>query len=237
MLQSIFRKKSPQSAKTPIRSAVPSITQDTGVQHELLRRNQGWADQVVVQQPTIFEECAKGQQPKILWIGCADSRVPPEQIVSCAPGDIFVHRNIANVCIFSDLNSLSVVQYAVEVLKVEEIIVCGHYGCGGVKAAMGNQSYGMIDNWLSNIKSVYHKLEQSEQENLMVELNVANSVNVLCQTPILQNAWAQGQPITVHGWSYSFENGRIYDLNIQIASPNDIEKTDEYRYDLNKFVY
>lgn len=198
----------------------------------LLTKNKEWADRIRAQNPTFFQSLVSQQKPELLWIGCSDSRVPANEIVDLAPGEVFVHRNIANVVLHTDLNCLSVLQYAVEVLKVKHVIVCGHYGCGGVKAAMESKQYGLIDNWLRNIKDIYKvneaKLEKIRDEgqrwDLMTELNVYASVSAVCQTTIVQNAWARGQPLSVHGWCYRLNDGRIRDLGVVINRPDDIDK-------------
>ncbi|MES2427284.1 MAG: carbonate dehydratase [Bacteroidota bacterium] len=178
-----------------------------------------------------FTKLANGQNPPVLWIGCADSRVPANQITNTAPGEIFVHRNIANMVIHTDMNMLSVLDYAVNVLKVNHVIVTGHYGCGGVTAAMSNQEFGLIDNWLRHIKDVYRlyadELEAIEDESKrvdrLVELNVIENAYNLCKTSIVQNAWAKGQELSVHGWVYSLQTGIITDMNV---STQDNEKMD-----------
>jgi carbonic anhydrase len=172
--------------------------------------------------PDYFTKLAKGQAPPVLWIGCADSRVPANQITNTAPGEIFVHRNIANMVIHSDMNMLSVLDYAVTVLKVKHVIVTGHYGCGGVIAAMGNQQFGLIDNWLRHIKDVYrlHASKLDAIENMdercdrLVEYNVIENVRNLCKTSIVQNAWKNGEALGVHGWVYSLSTGVITDMKV-----------------------
>ncbi|KAI8339710.1 carbonic anhydrase [Chlamydoabsidia padenii] len=187
----------------------------------LLENNRQWAAAVIQEDPEFFKTIALQQEPKILWIGCSDSRVPANQIVQLGPGEIFVHRNIANVVNHADLNCLSVIQYAVEALKVEHIIVCGHYNCGGVTAALSNKSLGLIDNWLRSIKDVY-RLHESEFDNLkdegsrirkLVELNAINSAKNVCHSVIVQNAWEKGQKLTVHAWAYDIEDGRAKKLD------------------------
>lgn len=190
---------------------------------QLLKGNEDWVTRTNAEDPDFFERLAAGQAPKFLWIGCADSRVPTSQITDTLPGEIFVHRNIANMVVHTDINMLSVLQYAVDVLGVEHVIVCGHYGCGGVDAALGNRSYGLIDNWLRNIKDVY-RLHMKELEELkgralsdrMVELNVIEQVYNLCKTNIIQEAWSRGHHPHVHGWVYSLKDGRIKDLNVTV---------------------
>lgn len=180
-----------------------------------------------------FLNLSKQQKPEYLWIGCSDSRVPANQIVDMLPGQIFVHRNIANIVVHTDLNSLSVIQYAVEVLKVKHIIVCGHYGCGGIQAAMENKDHGLIDNWLRNVKDVYryhqNKLDAiiNEKEKLdkLCELNVIEQVSNVCHTTIVQNAWKTGQELSVHGWIYNIEDGILRDLDVCITGLDEISTT------------
>lgn len=193
---------------------------------DVFENNQQWADNIKQQQPDFFKESAKGQSPDILWIGCSDSRVPPAQLTQLGPGDLFVHRNIANVIPHSDINSQSVIQYAVSVLKVKHVVICGHYGCGGVTAAYEDQNLGLIDNWLSNIEDVYrtHKDEieaqSSEEEKLsrFCELNVREQVKNMCHSPFVKKAWKEGQDLTVHGLIYDLKSGLLNDLDIEINS-------------------
>ncbi|WP_111636707.1 carbonate dehydratase [Marinomonas shanghaiensis] len=193
---------------------------------ELFNKNREWAAKVTAEDPEFFSTLSKQQKPEYLWIGCADSRVPANQIVDLLPGEVFVHRNIANVVVHTDLNCLSVIQFAVDVLKVKHIMVVGHYGCGGIKAAMGTEEHGMIDNWLRHIKDVYrlHREELDGIENeharfdRMCELNVVEQVANVCQSSIVQNAWKIGQELHVHGWCYSIEDGHITDLKRTVSS-------------------
>ena len=193
---------------------------------ELFDQNKQWAEEIKKRQPNFFEDSAKGQSPNYLWIGCADSRVPPTQLTKLGPGDLFVHRNIANVISHSDINSRSVLQYAVSVLKVNHVVICGHYGCGGVKAAYEDQNLGLIDNWLAGIKDVYrnHKNEiekvGSEEDKLkrFCELNVLAQVQNTCHSPFVQQAWAEGQELSVHGLIYDLETGLLNDLDISVTS-------------------
>jgi carbonic anhydrase len=193
---------------------------------ELFSKNREWAAKVTKEDPDFFSTLSKQQMPEYLWIGCADSRVPANQIVDLLPGEVFVHRNIANVVVHTDLNCLSVIQFAVDVLKVKHIMVVGHYGCGGIKAAMGTEEHGMIDNWLRHIKDVYrlHRKEidaiKDEQIRFdrMCELNVVEQVANVCQSSIVQNAWRIGQEIHVHGWCYSLGNGHIKDLEVTVSN-------------------
>ena len=193
---------------------------------DLFNKNREWAAKVTAEDPEFFSTLSKQQQPEYLWIGCADSRVPANQIVDLLPGEVFVHRNIANVVVHTDLNCLSVIQFAVDVLKVKHIMVVGHYGCGGIKAAMGTEEHGMIDNWLRHIKDVYRlhrvELDAIEDEHTrfdrMCELNVVEQVANVCQSSIVQNAWKIGQELHVHGWCYSIEDGHITDLKRTVSS-------------------
>jgi carbonic anhydrase len=193
---------------------------------DLFNKNREWAAKVTAEDPEFFSTLSKQQQPEYLWIGCADSRVPANQIVDLLPGEVFVHRNIANVVVHTDLNCLSVIQFAVDVLKVKHIMVVGHYGCGGIKAAMGTEEHGMIDNWLRHIKDVYRlhrsELDAIEDEHArfdrMCELNVVEQVANVCQSSIVQNAWKIGQELHVHGWCYSIEDGHITDLKRTVSS-------------------
>ena len=190
---------------------------------QILERNRRWADRVKEADPDFFQKLAKQQTPELLWIGCADSRVPANQIIDLPPGEVFVHRNIANVVVPSDLNCLSVLQFAVEVLKVKHIIVCGHYGCGGVKASMSESDHGLIDNWLRHIKDVHrlhrHRIETIDDEDeavdLLCELNVVEQVRNVCTTTIVREAWRRGADLTVHGWVYSIRDGILKNLCIR----------------------
>jgi carbonic anhydrase len=192
---------------------------------DLLARNEEWAESVMKQDPTLFQELAQGQEPNYLWIGCADSRVPSNMIVDVQPGELFVHRNIANVVAPTDLNVLSVIQYAVDVLEVENIVVCGHYGCGGVKAAMEQKDHGLIEHWLGNIKRVYEKYkdeldeieDEQEKHDRYCELNVIEQVANVAQTNFVQNAWQNNRKLQVHGLIYSLETGRLKDLEVSVS--------------------
>jgi carbonic anhydrase len=196
----------------------------------LLEKNKKWVAEQLEQDPEYFKKLAVGQAPEYMWIGCSDSRVPANQITGTQPGDMFVHRNIANMVVHSDMNMLSVLSYAVEVLKVKHIIVCGHYECGGVLAAMEHKQYGLIDNWLRHIKDVY-KMYYNELESIadfklrakrLVELNVKEQVYDLCKTTIVQNAWKSGQSLAVHGWVYSIDDGIIRDMDVTFTSEEDL---------------
>ena len=192
----------------------------------LLEQNRAWAEGIRADDPGFFPTLAKQQSPKFLWIGCADSRVPATQLAGMVPGEMFVHRNVANVVVHTDFNCLSVVQYAVDVLKVEHIIVCGHHGCGGVKAALDNLSLGLIDNWLRHVQDVLHAHEElltqiedeSERVDRLCELNVIEQVVNVSRTTIVQSAWQRGQELVVHGWIYGLQDGLLRDLGISIDS-------------------
>ena len=194
--------------------------------------NRKWATKIKESNPDFFIELSSQQTPEYLWIGCSDSRVPATQLVGKAPGEIFVHRNIANVVVHSDLNCLSVMQFAVEVLKVKHIIVCGHYGCGGIKAAMDNKEHGLIDNWLRHIKDVYryHQISidsfQADEDkfNRLCELNVIEQVANVCHTTIVQNAWKSGHELVIHGWIYDIKTGLLKDLDACITNRSEISK-------------
>ncbi len=197
----------------------------------LLESNAAWSKQISEADPGFFERLAQQQAPKYLWIGCADSRVPANQIVGVDPGELFVHRNVANIVVHSDLNCLSVVQYAVEVLKVKHIIVCGHYNCGGVAAAMSNPKLGLIENWLSHIQDIrYQHLERLEaiadpqaRCDRLCELNVITQVANVCRSTIVRNAWENGQDLAVHGWIYGLADGRLRDLDMCVTSTQEME--------------
>ncbi len=190
--------------------------------------------------PEYFKKLSLGQKPDYLWIGCSDSRVPANEVTNTESGEMFVHRNIANVVVHTDFNLMSVLEYAVNVLSVKHIIVCGHFGCGGVRAAMGASSYGLVDNWLRNIKDVYfkHKEEldkisdEDKRADRLTELNVMEQVRNLAKTMIIQNAWNEGKKIEIHGWVYGLNNGLISELNISHEEKDDIEAI--YRYKLDK---
>jgi carbonic anhydrase len=196
----------------------------------LAEKNRKWAEAAKAADPQFFENLVAQQNPKFLWIGCADSRVPANQITGLAPGEIFVHRNIANVVVHSDFNCLSVIEYAVAYLKVEHIIVCGHYGCGGVKAAMQDNKLGLIDNWLRHIRDVRQKheklltgLNDPELElRLLCEFNVIEQVYNVCHTTIVQDAWDQGRELAVHGWIYNLADGLLNDLNTCVTNPDEL---------------
>lgn len=203
----------------------------------LLENNKKWVKTKLDLNPDYFNKLSQGQQPPLLWIGCADSRVPANEIIGAEPGEVFVHRNIANMVIHTDMNMLSVLDYAVNILKVKHVIVCGHYGCGGVNAAMTNQSVGLIDNWIRHIKDVYrvHKTEldaiedQTQRSNRFVELNVTEQVFDLAKTSIVQGAWKKNQALSLHGWVYGIGSGIIEDLGVNISNDSELDEV----YQLN----
>jgi len=197
---------------------------------KLLDNNLAWATKIKETEPDFFETLAKHQAPEYLWIGCADSRVPSSQLTGLMPGDIFVHRNIANLVIHTDLNCLSVIQYAVEVLKVKHIIVCGHYGCGGVKAAMEKQQLGLIDNWLRHIQDTEEKYkdvfssiaDENQRFDKLCELNVFEQVVNVCQTTMAQDAWARKQELAVHGFVYRLSDGLLHEMNVSVENHEEL---------------
>jgi carbonic anhydrase len=197
---------------------------------KLLLQNKAWVAQKNIEDNTFFDRLSGQQAPEFLWIGCSDSRVPANQITGTDPGEIFVHRNIANMVVHTDMNMLSVVDYAVNVLEVKHVIVCGHYGCGGLRAAMSHQQFGIIDNWIRHIKDVYHKhydkleliKDPQERENAFAEYNVIEQVFDLSQTSIIQNSWVKRGGPWVHGWVYDIRNGLIKDLNVSIKSQSNL---------------
>jgi carbonic anhydrase len=197
---------------------------------QLLDNNRRWAQRMTAQDPEFFSKLSQQQTPKYLWIGCSDSRVPANEIIGLMPGEVFVHRNVANVVVHTDLNCLSVLQYAVEVLRVQHIIVCGHYGCGGVLAAMANDSLGLIDNWLRHIKDVYQRhageldaiADRTQRGRRLCELNIAEQAANICYTTIVQGAWQRGQDLSVHGFIYGLQDGILRDLGFRVASGDDI---------------
>jgi carbonic anhydrase len=196
----------------------------------LIENNRAWASGIKRKDPQFFEKLARQQRPEYLWIGCADSRVPANQIVGLLPGELFVHRNVANLVVHTDLNCLSVIQYAVDLLKVNHIIVCGHYGCGGVATAIRERPSGLIDNWLLHVKDMYHRnqsafvdcADDSERLDRLCEMNVIEQVNNVCHTSILQAAWQRGQDLQVHGWIYSIADGLLKDLDVTFNAPEQV---------------
>jgi len=205
---------------------------------KILDNNKEWVESTLALDPNYFTDLAKGQTPPLLWIGCSDSRVPANEIIGAKPGEVFVHRNIANMVIHSDMNMLSVLDYAVNVLKVKHVLVCGHYGCGGIKAAMKNDSVGIIDNWIRHIKDVYRfhhtELDAIEDEierfNRFVELNVIEQVYDLAKTSIVQSAWKKGQELSLHGWVYGLNSGYVTDLNVNFSSDRDLDDVYQLKF-------
>jgi len=205
---------------------------------ELLQGNKDWVANQLAADPDFFTKLAKGQNPDVLWIGCSDSRVPANEVTNSKPGEVFVHRNIANMCVHSDMNMLSVLDYAVNVLKVKHVIVAGHYNCGGIAAALSSQQFGLIDNWLRHIKDVYRmhsdELDKIENEadkiNRLVELNVVEQVYNLCKTTIVQNAWEKRTDLEVHGWVIQLDSGYVKDLHVSVSNADNLGKV----FSLNK---
>ena len=201
--------------------------------NNLFKQNQAWANKMLKADPDFFSDLSKQQTPDYLWIGCADSRVSANQVVDLKPGEVFVHRNIANLVVHTDLNCLSVIQYAVNVLNIKHIIVCGHYGCGGIKAAFEGQEHGLIDNWLRHIKDVYrwHKKEIDAQPteqaklDMLCEKNVIEQVANVCHSTIVQHAWREKKDLTVHGWIYSIENGLLKALDAEVNDSGQLRGT------------
>jgi carbonic anhydrase len=197
---------------------------------DLLEKNRIWAEGIKASDPQFFNSLAQQQTPRYLWIGCSDSRVPATQLVGLKPGDMFVHRNVANVVVHTDFNCLSVLQFAVDVLNVNHVIVCGHYGCGGVKAAMDNLHLGLIDNWLRHVQDVMHThnqelaviVDDTARLDRLCELNVGEQVMNVSKTTIVQNAWNRGQELTIHGWIYGISDGLLRDLDISVRHPADL---------------
>lgn len=201
--------------------------------NDLLANNRAWANEHKAADAEFFQRLALQQSPIYLWIGCSDSRVPANALVALAPGEMFVHRNVANIVAHTDLNCLSVIQFAVEVLKVKHIIVCGHYGCGGVQAAFENRKLGLIDNWLRHVQDVKEKhdrllksiMDEGQRLRMLCELNVIEQVISVCQTTIAQQAWERGQELSVHGWIYGLEDGLLRDLNLGIMNQHEVAES------------
>lgn len=199
---------------------------------QLFENNREWAKAMVAQDAEFFKKLVSQQSPEFLWIGCSDSRVPANEIVGLLPGELFVHRNVANVVVHTDLNSLSVLQFAIDVLGVKHVIVCGHYGCSGVHAALDRRRVGLADNWLRHVQDVHQKhgrylgetLPSRERRDRLCELNVIEQVINVCETTIVQDAWERGQSLTVHGWVYSLEDGLLRDLGMTIGATDMLEK-------------
>jgi carbonic anhydrase len=200
------------------------------LQH-LIDSNRDWAARIIDRDPEFFARLSRQQSPRYLWIGCSDSRVPANEIVDLPPGELFVHRNIANVVVHTDLNCLSVMQFAVDVLKVGHIIVCGHYGCSGVRSALSNERLGLVDNWLRHVQDVREQHDarlrrqplRLDQENHLCELNVIEQVMHVCQASIVRDAWERGQALEIHGWIYGLTNGLVRDLGYTVSSPAEVQ--------------
>ncbi|SMF04552.1 carbonic anhydrase [Alteromonadaceae bacterium Bs31] len=205
--------------------------------NSLFQNNRSWANAIKAEDPDFFTTLAKQQRPEFLWIGCADSRVPANEIVGLMPGELFVHRNIANCVVHTDINCHSVIEYAVKFLKVKHIIVCGHYGCGGVQAALGHEQLGVADHWIRHIRDVYYNKrkdfkgidDDKQRVNLLCELNVKQQVANVCHTPIVQNAWSSGQELAIHGWIYDVKDGLLKKLTQTINSIESVRE--QYRVD------
>ena len=199
----------------------------------LFDNNRAWAQRILADDPEFFEKLSKQQSPKYLWIGCSDSRVPANEIIGLPPGAVFVHRNVANVVVHTDLNCLSVMQFAIDVLKVEHIMVVGHYGCGGVRAALRQDRVGLSDNWIRHVQDVREKhparirplYHEHHQVDRLCELNVIEQVRNVCRTTIVRDAWERGQPLTVHGWVYGLKDGLLRDLGVTAADPRQAAET------------
>ena len=211
----------------------------SALQH-LIDNNRVWADRVWRENPEFFTTLAQQQFPKYLWIGCSDSRVPANQVIGLAPGEVFVHRNVANVVVHSDLNALSVIQYAVDHLHIEHIMVVGHYGCGGVLAALHGTRVGLADNWLRHVHDVKMRhsgrlmhLCRHDQEDVLCEMNVIEQVGNIAQTTVVQDAWARGQPLALHGWCYGLRDGLVKDLGVTVSQPHDV--VDVYREAIKRY--
>lgn len=195
----------------------------------LFENNRRWSESIRQRDPDFFNRLLKQQTPAYLWIGCSDSRVPANEIVDLLPGEMFVHRNVANLVVYTDLNCLSVMQYAVDVLKVRHIIVCGHYGCGGVGAALRGQRAGLVDNWLRHVQDIREKhaplvasAPEDQRWDLLCELNVIEQAANVCQTTVVQDAWGRGQPLTVHGWIYGLRDGLLQDLGVCVSAEGEL---------------
>ena len=200
------------------------------VLRHLFEQNKAWSENIRLQDPDFFLKLSHQQSPSYLWIGCSDSRVPANQIVGMLPGELFVHRNVANLVVHTDLNCLSAIQFAVDVLKVKHIIVCGHYGCGGIRAALRDERLGLVDNWLRHVRDVQQKhevhlagiCEEDQRWDSLCELNVIEQVVNVCQTTVVQDSWQRGQDLAVHGWIYKVDDGLLRDLNTCVSQPSEV---------------
>lgn len=199
----------------------------------LFTNNRAWAKQIEQDNPGFFDKLAKQQVPRVLWIGCSDSRVPANEIIGMLPGEVFVHRNVANQVMLVDFNCLAVLQYAVEILRVHHVIVCGHYGCGGVKASLKNHELGLLDNWLHGINALGRRYEEAitalpnkaGQVDALCEINVIEQVRNVCKTSIVQQAWRRGQEFAIHGWIYGIHDGLLHDLDVSVSEAADVDAT------------
>lgn len=208
----------------------------------LLQKNREWSENIRKRDPNFFPTLSRQQAPTYLWIGCSDSRVPANEICGLLPGEIFVHRNVANIVVHSDLNCLSVMQYAVDVLRIQHVIVCGHYGCGGVRAAMGTQKLGLIDNWLRHVQDVAMKYtdhlaclsDEASRVDRMCELNVIDQVINAAETTVVQAAWERNQPLAIHGWVYGLQDGLVRHLNISISNAEELASALKTKWEKNK---
>ncbi|MCU0438632.1 MAG: carbonate dehydratase [Raineya sp.] len=208
---------------------------DVSIYQQMLLNNEKWVAEKIEKEPSYFEDLAKGQSPKFLWIGCSDSRVPAEEVTGAKPGEVFVHRNIANLVVHTDLNLLSVLQYAVQVLHVQHIIVCGHYGCGGVISSMKNTDFGLVNKWLWNIKEIYFKYreeldaikDEKKRADRLVELNVREQVYNLAETSFVQKAWVKRE-LSIHGWVFDLKSGKIKDLDVLVDDPKTLHPIFQY---------
>ncbi len=205
-------------------------SQDSFMLEQLFRNNRDWAAGISAKDPDFFKKLASQQSPEYLWIGCSDSRVPANELLGLLPGEVFVHRNIANLIVHTDLNCLSVLQFAIDVLGVKHVIVCGHYGCSGVHAALVRRRIGLADNWLRHVQDVHQKHERylgealpaREKHDRLCELNVIEQVANVCQTTIVQDAWERGQPLTIHSWVYGLQDGLLRDLGVTVNGPDEL---------------
>lgn len=199
----------------------------------LFANNRAWAERIEKENPGFFDKLAKQQAPRVLWIGCSDSRVPANEIIGMLPGEVFVHRNVANQVMMVDFNCLAVLQYAIEALRVRHVIVCGHYGCGGVKASLKSYELGLLDNWLYGINVLSRRYEdqivaqphKAQQVDALCEINVIEQVRNVCRTTIVKNAWRRGQDLSIHGWIYGIQDGLLHDLEVTVSEANGAEET------------
>ncbi len=217
------------------------IMKNSNALDQLFANNREWAEAMITKDADFFKRLVSQQAPEYLWIGCSDSRVPANEIVNLLPGELFVHRNVANVVVHTDLNCLSVIQFAIDLLKVKHVLVVGHYGCSGVHTALTDRRVGLADNWLRHVKDVHEKHERylgeaipsPKRQDRLCELNVIEQVINVCETTIVQDAWARGQDLTIHGWTYRLETGLVNDLGMSISSPEEMK--DRYAKSLSRY--